>query len=152
MNFGELTINPNNKDDNRSASTTTAANPETEIRFSETPRLATRSSVNHSSSCSVNQPVSSQDLQTIIGPHPFEAPSGFHWVPTWQLLPLHQKAVIQPPTPDVFSTDTPSNKSFEQCFLDKVMPMQQKENKKINTVDPTAEVINVLFLKHFEQA
>ena len=47
MNFSELTINPNNKGDNRSASTTTAANPEVEIRFSKTPQLATTSSVNH---------------------------------------------------------------------------------------------------------
>ena len=119
MNFSELTINPSNKGDNRSASTTTAANPEIEIRFSETPQLATTSSVNHSYSCSVNQPVSSQDLQTMIGTHPFEAPSGFHWVSTWQLLPLHQKPVIQPLTPDVFSTDTPSNKRSQKISLKK---------------------------------
>ena len=62
MNFDELTINGNNKDGNRSASATTAANPEIETHFSETPRLAITSSVNHSSSCSVNQPVSNQDL------------------------------------------------------------------------------------------
>ena len=77
MNFDELTINDNNKD---------------QTRFSETPRLSTTSSVNHSSSCSVNQPVSNQDLQTIIGSYPFEAQSGFHWVLTWYLFPLHQKA------------------------------------------------------------
>ena len=110
MNFDELTINRNNKDDNHSASTTTAANAEIETRFSETPRHATTSSVNHS--CSVNQPVSNQDLQTIIGPYPFEALSGFHWVPTWQLFPLHQKAVVQPSTSDVFTSDTPSIKVF----------------------------------------
>ena len=69
MNFDELTINNNNEDDNRSASTTTAANHEIETRFNETPRLATTSSVNHSSSCSVNQPVSNQDVQTTIGPY-----------------------------------------------------------------------------------
>ena len=126
MNFSELTISPNNKGDNRSASTTTAANPEIEIRFSETPQLATTSSVNHSYSCSVNQPVSSQDLQTMIGTHPFEGPSGFHWVSTWQLLPLHQKAVSQPPTPDVFSTDTPSNKRSQKISLKK-----RKTSKKI---------------------
>ena len=126
MNFSELTINPNNKGDNRSASTTTAANPEIEIRFSETPQLATTSSVNHSHSCSVNQPVSSQDLQTMIGTHSFEATSGFHWVSTWQLLPLHQKAVIQPPTPDVFSTDTPSNKRSQKISLKK-----RKTSKKM---------------------
>ena len=95
MNFDELTINGNNKDDNRSASATAAANPETETCFSKTPQLATTSSVNHSSSCSVNQPVSNQDLQTIIGLYQFEAPLGFQWVPTWQLFPLHQKAVVQ---------------------------------------------------------
>ena len=121
-----------------------------QTRFSETPRLSTTSSVNHSSSCSVNQPVSNQDLQTIIGPYPFEAASGFHWVLTWHLFPLHQKAAVQPSTPDVFSSDTPSNKSFEQCFLDKVKPAQQKEKIKRNTLDLRAEV-NVLFLKHFEQ-
>ena len=150
MNFDELTINDNNKDDNLSAATTAAANPETETRFSETARLATTSSVNHSSSCGVNQPVSNQDLQTIIGPYPFEAASGFHWVPTWQLFPLHQKALVQPSTLDVFSSNTPSNKSFEQCFLDKVKPVQQKEKKR-NTLDLRAEV-NVLFLKYFDQA
>ena len=37
MNFDELTINGNKKDDNCSASTTTAANPEIETFFSETP-------------------------------------------------------------------------------------------------------------------
>ena len=113
MNFDELTINGSNKDDNCSSSTTTVANLEIETTFSETPLLPTTSSANHSSSCSVNQPVSSQDLQTIIGPYPFEAPSGFHWVPMWQLFPLHQKAVVQPSTPDVISSDAPSNKSFE---------------------------------------
>ena len=120
MNFDELTISDNNKD---------------QTRFSETPRLSTTSSVNHSSSCSVNQPVSNQYLQTIIGSYPFEAQSGFHWVLTWYLFPLHQKAAVQPSTPDVFSSDTPSNKSFEQCFLDKVKPAQQKEKKKRNTLD-----------------
>ena len=36
MNFDELTINWSNKDDNHSASTTTAANPEIETTFGET--------------------------------------------------------------------------------------------------------------------
>ena len=71
MNFDELTINGNNKDDNRSVSATTAVNPEIETCFSETPLYAATSSVNHS--CSVNQPVSTQDLQTDIRPYPFEA-------------------------------------------------------------------------------
>ena len=48
--------------------------------------------------------------------------------------------------PDVFSSDMPSNKNFEQFFLDKVKPAQQKQNKKRNTLDLRAEV-NVLFLK-----
>ena len=65
MNFDELTINSNNKDDNHPASTATAANPEIETCFSETLCHATTSSVNHS--CSENQPVSNQDLQIIIG-------------------------------------------------------------------------------------
>ena len=47
MNFDELTISGNNKDDNRSPSTTAAANPVIETCFSETPQLATTSSVNY---------------------------------------------------------------------------------------------------------
>ena len=39
MIFDELTINGSNKDDNHSASTTTAANPEIETSFSETAHL-----------------------------------------------------------------------------------------------------------------
>ena len=70
----ELTINRNSKDNNPSTSATIAANPEIETSFNETPQPATTSSVNHSSSCSVNQPVSSHDLETIIVTHPFEAP------------------------------------------------------------------------------
>ena len=46
INFDVLTINNNNKDHNHSASTTTAAHPEIETHFSETPQLATTSSVN----------------------------------------------------------------------------------------------------------
>ena len=130
MNFDELTINRSNKDDNHSSSTTTAANPEIETTFSETPWLPTTWSANRSSLCSVNAPLSGQDLQTVIGPYPLDAPSQFHWVPMWQLFPLHQKAVVQLSMPDVFSSDTPSNKSFEQCFLDKVNRAQQTEKKK----------------------
>ena len=150
MNFDELTINWSNKDDNHSSSTTTAANPEIETTFSETPWLPTTSSANRSSLCNVNPPLSSQDLQTIIGPYPLEAPSRFHWVPTCQLFPLHQKAVVQLSMPDVFSSDTPSNRSFDECFLDKVNPVQQTEKKKRNILDLRAKV-NVLFLKQFDQ-
>ena len=82
MNFDELTIDRTHKDDNRSASTTTAANLEIKTPFSETPQVATTSSVNHSSLCNEKQPVSSQDLLTVIGPYPLEAPSRFHWIPT----------------------------------------------------------------------
>ena len=39
MNFDELTINGKNKDDNRSASTTTAANPELKHAFVKHPDL-----------------------------------------------------------------------------------------------------------------
>ena len=85
---------------------------------------STTSSVCHSYSCCVNQPVSSRDLQTIIGRYPFEAPSALCWVPTWQLFPLLQKALGQPSMPDVFSRDTLSNKSFEQDTTDR---KQKKE-------------------------
>ena len=64
---------------------------------------------------------------TVIGPYPFDAPSGLHWVPMWQLFPLHQKAVAQPSTPDVFNSDTPSNKSFEQG---EACTTKRKEKKK----------------------
>ena len=52
--------------------------------------------------------------------------------------------------PDVFSSDTPSNRSFDECFLDKVNPVQQTEKKKRNILDLMAKV-NVLFLKQFDQ-
>ena len=43
----------------------------------------------------------------------------------WQLFPLHQKAVVQLSMPDVFTSNTPPNKSFGEYFLDKVKPARQ---------------------------
>ena len=53
--------------------------------------------------------------QRILGPYPYNAPLGFHWVPNgWKLEP------IEP---------TPTNVSFEQLFLDKVKSIQEKKKK-----------------------
>ena len=55
------------------------------------------------------------DYQRILDPYPYDAPLGFQWLPNgWKLEPIES---------------TPANVSFEQLFLDKVKPIQEKQKE-----------------------
>ena len=60
----------------QSSSLSAPAGPKTDTLAGITPII------NDAPSSSSTQSVAYQDLRNIIGPFPFEAPAGFHWVPT----------------------------------------------------------------------
>ena len=60
-------------------------------------------------------------LGQYLSPYPYDALLGFHWVPNgWKLEPVES---------------TPTNVSFEQLFLDKVKPIQEKQKKNQMKLD-----------------
>ena len=55
------------------------------------------------------------------GPYPYVVPLGFHWFPNgWKLKP---------------TGSIPTNVSFEQLFLNKVKPIQEKQKKNRMKLD-----------------
>ena len=68
------------------------------------------------------------DYQRILDPYPYDALLEFHWFPNgWKLEPIES---------------TPTNISFEQLFLDKVKPTQEKQKKNQMKLDLWAKVEN----------
>ena len=69
-----------------------------------------------------------EDYQRILGPYPCNAPLGFRWFPNgWKLKPIES---------------TPTNVSFEQLFLNKVKPIQEKQKKNQIKLDLQAKIEN----------
>ena len=65
-----------------------------------------------------NANVTHDDYQRILGPYPYDPPLGFCWFPnSWKLKQIES---------------TPTNVSFEQLFLNKVKPIQEKQKKGSN--------------------
>ena len=68
------------------------------------------------------------DYQIILGPYPYNVPLGFHWfLNSWKLKWIES---------------TPTNVSFEQLFLNKVKPMQEKQKKNWMKLDLRAKIEN----------
>ena len=68
------------------------------------------------------------DYQRILGPYPYDAPLGFCWfLNGWKLEQIES---------------TPTNVSFEQLFLNKVKPTQEKEKKNQMELDLPAKKEN----------
>ena len=60
-------------------------------------------------------------LISLIGPHPYEAPAGFRWVPNgWKL--------------------EPTNTDFKTLLLNKIKPVTQKSNKKPTNLELRSKV------------
>ena len=68
------------------------------------------------------------DYQRILDPYPYDAPLGFCWFPNgWKLNQIES---------------TPTNFSFEQLFLNKVKPIQEKQKKNQMKLDLQARIEN----------
>ena len=79
-----------------------------------------------------NANVTHDDYQRILGPYPYDPPLGFCWFPNkWKLKRIES---------------TPTNVSFEQLFLNKVKPTQEKKKKNRMKLDlrPKVENPNIL--------
>ena len=67
------------------------------------------------------------DYQIILGPYLYDVPLGFRWFPKgWKLKRIEA-------TPNV---------SFEQLFLNKVKPIQEKQKKNRAKLDLRAKIEN----------
>ena len=74
-----------------------------------------------------NSNATPDEYQRILGPYPYDTLPGFCWVPNgWKLEPIEA---------------TPANVSFEQLFLDRVKPIQEKKKNRMN-LDLRAKVEN----------
>ena len=61
------------------------------------------------------------DYQIILGPYPYDVPLGFRWfLNGWKLKRIES---------------APANVSFEQLFLNKVKPIQEKQKKNQMKLD-----------------
>ena len=68
------------------------------------------------------------DYQRILDPYPYDAPLGFCWFPNgWKLNRIES---------------TPTNFSFEQLFLNKVKPIQEKQKKNQMKLDLQGRIEN----------
>ena len=68
------------------------------------------------------------NYQRILGPYPYDTPLGFCWFPNgWKLKRIES---------------TPTNVSFEQLFLNKVKPTQEKQKKNQIKLDLQAKIEN----------
>ena len=75
-----------------------------------------------------NANVTHDDYQRILGPYPYDPPLGFCWFPNkWKLKRIES---------------TPTNVSFEQLFLNKVKPIQEKQKKNRMKLDLLVKVEN----------
>ena len=97
-----------------------------------------------------NIPSASGSLETIIGPHPFEAPQGFKWIPKWELVPYYynnnnNKAPVTS-TASLPGMSTPNNTSFEELFIQKVKTPASRNPRKRQKLDLRSQV-NFAFLK-----
>lgn len=110
------------------------------------PVVETQQSVESTSSSSVLSPLpistpsractaNKENLTSIIGPYPFEAPNGFQWIPKWELVPV--TAPESSPGPSNVSTP---NRSFEKLFLERVKPSLPSQKKKRVKLDMKAQV------------
>ena len=76
------------------------------------------------------------DYQRILGPCPYDAPLGFHWFPNgWKLKQIES---------------TTTNVSFEQLFLNKVKPIQEKQKKNQMKHDLQAKIENPNILPYVQ--
>ena len=68
------------------------------------------------------------DYQRILVPYPYDASLGFRWFPnSWKLKLMESR---------------PTNVSFEQLFLNKVKPIQEKQKKNRIKLDLQAKIEN----------
>ena len=68
------------------------------------------------------------DYQIILGPYPYNDPLGFCWfLNGWKLKQIES---------------TPTNVSFEQLFLNKVKPIQEKQKENQMKLDLRAKIEN----------
>ena len=75
-----------------------------------------------------NANVTHADYQRILGPYPHDPPLVFCWFPNkWKLKRIES---------------TPTNVSFEQLFLNKVKPIQEKQKKNRMKLDLQAKIEN----------
>ena len=76
------------------------------------------------------------DYQIILGPYPYEVPLGFRWfLNGWKLKRIES---------------TPTNVSFEQLFLNKVKPIQEKQKKNRMKLDLRAKIENPNILPYVQ--
>ena len=76
------------------------------------------------------------DYQRILGPYPYDAPLGFRWFPNgWKLKQIES---------------TTTNVSFEQLFLNKVKPIQEKQKKNQMKHDLQAKIENPNILPYVQ--
>ena len=76
------------------------------------------------------------DYQRILGPYSYNALLGFCWFPnSWKLKLIES---------------TPTNVSFEQFFLNKVKPIQEKQKKNRMKLDLRAKIENPNILPYVQ--
>ena len=76
------------------------------------------------------------NYQRILGPYPYDTPLGFCWFPNgWKLKRIES---------------TPTNVSFEQFFLNKVKPIQEKQKKNQMKLDLRAKIENPNILPYVQ--
>lgn len=76
-------------------------------------------------------------LTKYLGDYPYEAPSGFHWIPNgWKLEPIGNVS-----TSRTKSGGSPKNKSFEELYLDKIKGPVNRPKVKRMKLDLRGKVI-----------
>ena len=82
-----------------------------------------------------------QDVLNVLGPYPFDCPSGFKWVPAgWKLEPIQNQSNEN--RINTSQANNVQNTSFEELFLDKIKPLKKSPQKKRRKINLSAAVIS----------
>ena len=91
-----------------------------------------------------------QDDLNVLGPYPFDCPSGFKWVPAgWKLEPIQIQSNEN--GMNTSQANNVQNTSFEELFLDKIKPLKKSPQKKCHKINLSSAVIsNTKLLQQLE--